>query len=293
MTRFPMRAHRTFAPEAISVSQARAVHPQDVGGVGGWGTGRQRLPDRQRARDERSGPYRDARPAGAVAAGPRPPRRGGGPASQPVPALHRRPGAGDRRARAGSPDHHVALVHVGRRVHPDGQAGVGVVLERRRPAPCPAPPGVAPVGRGQRTWRSSRSRRRHRHDVERRRDHDVRLDRRGGGRQGVRRPGRPAGGGAPPEDLGVPAGPGSWQGTYTVLCSDGTGAPVFASHRRAVDPDGTIALLVPEEQRALLELPRPPRPGRHRGLHLPRSARRGAGQAGRPGVPRAGRRAGP
>lgn len=70
----------------------------------------------------------------------------------------------------------------------------------------------------------------------------------------------PAGGGAPPEDLGVPAGPGSWQGTYTVLCSDGTGAPVFASHRRAVDPDGTIALLVAEEQRALLEPPAPAAP---------------------------------
>jgi PAS domain S-box-containing protein len=70
----------------------------------------------------------------------------------------------------------------------------------------------------------------------------------------------PAGGGAPPEDLGVAAGPGSWQGTYTVLCSDGTKAPVFATHRRAVDPDGTIALLVEEEQRALLEPPGPAAP---------------------------------
>ena len=70
----------------------------------------------------------------------------------------------------------------------------------------------------------------------------------------------PAGGGAPPEDLGGTAGPGSWQGTYTVLCSDGTGAPVFAAHRPAVDPDGTIALLVAEEQRALLELPAPSAP---------------------------------
>src|SRR6478672_4625916 len=70
----------------------------------------------------------------------------------------------------------------------------------------------------------------------------------------------PAGGSPPPEDLGVPAGPGSWQGTYTVLCSDGTGAPVFATHRRAVDPDGTIALLVAEEQRALLEPPAPAAP---------------------------------
>src|SRR6476659_6715812 len=70
----------------------------------------------------------------------------------------------------------------------------------------------------------------------------------------------PARGGRPPDDLGVPAGPGWWQGTYAVVCSDGERAPVFASHRRAVDPEGTIALLVAEEQRTLLE---PPVPATH------------------------------
>jgi serine phosphatase RsbU (regulator of sigma subunit)/PAS domain-containing protein len=71
----------------------------------------------------------------------------------------------------------------------------------------------------------------------------------------------PTGGGSPPEDLGAPADSGWWQGTYSVLCSDGAGAPVFATHRRAVDPDGTIVLLVTEEQRALLERPAPSVPG--------------------------------
>ncbi len=63
----------------------------------------------------------------------------------------------------------------------------------------------------------------------------------------------PARGGRPPDDVGVPAGPGWWQGTYSVVCSNGDRVPVFASHRRAVDPEGTIALLVTEEQRTLLE----------------------------------------
>ena len=67
----------------------------------------------------------------------------------------------------------------------------------------------------------------------------------------------PARGGRPPDDVGVPAGPGWWQGTYSVVCSNGDRTPVFASHRRAVDPEGTIALLVEEEQRTLLEPPAP------------------------------------
>jgi serine phosphatase RsbU (regulator of sigma subunit)/PAS domain-containing protein len=65
--------------------------------------------------------------------------------------------------------------------------------------------------------------------------------------------------GLPPEDLGAPDGPGSWQGSYTVLASDGAGRPVFASHRRTVEPDGSIVLLVAVEQQALLEPP-PPEP---------------------------------
>jgi PAS domain S-box-containing protein len=70
----------------------------------------------------------------------------------------------------------------------------------------------------------------------------------------------PDGGDRPPEDLVAAAGPAWWQGTYTVICENGDRAPVFASHRRAVDPEGTIALLVAEEQRTLLE---PPAPATH------------------------------
>ena len=158
MTRFPMRAHRTFAPEAISVSQARAFTRRTLEG---WGAGElvdsaslivselvtnavvhtgtpARLALWLQGHDLRV-EVEDQHP-------------------EQIPALHRRPGAGDRRARARSPDHHVALLHLGRRVHPDGQAGVGVVLRRRRPARARGTARPAPVGPGSRTWRSSRSR---------------------------------------------------------------------------------------------------------------------------------------
>lgn len=63
-------------------------------------------------------------------------------------------------------------------------------------------------------------------------------------------------GGGPPHDLTAPGSSGRWQGTYAVVCRDESAQPVFASHARAVDVGtGTIALLVPEQQRALLEHP--------------------------------------
>ena len=70
----------------------------------------------------------------------------------------------------------------------------------------------------------------------------------------------PVGSGRPPDDLGGPTGPHSWHGTYSVVCADGERTPVFASHRRAADPEGAVVLLVAEEQRSLLE---PPAPAAH------------------------------
>lgn len=62
--------------------------------------------------------------------------------------------------------------------------------------------------------------------------------------------------GGPPHDLTAPATSGRWQGSYAVLCRDGARQQVFASHTRATgNGSDTIALVVPEEQRALLEHP--------------------------------------
>ncbi len=66
----------------------------------------------------------------------------------------------------------------------------------------------------------------------------------------------PSTGGGPPHDLIAPATSGRWQGTYAVVCRNGATETVFASHVRATgDGKGTIALVVPEQQRALLEHP--------------------------------------
>ena len=74
-----------------------------------------------------------------------------------------------------------------------------------------------------------------------------------------------AAGGGPPEDLASPDGAGGWQGTYAVACRSGASEAVFASHTRAADDKGTVALVVAEAQRALLEhpaaSPRPVSPG--------------------------------
>ncbi len=63
----------------------------------------------------------------------------------------------------------------------------------------------------------------------------------------------PATGGGPPGD--APAGSAPWQGTYALVCRDASAARVFASHVRSGDHGGTIALVVPDELRALLEQP--------------------------------------
>jgi serine phosphatase RsbU (regulator of sigma subunit)/anti-sigma regulatory factor (Ser/Thr protein kinase) len=66
----------------------------------------------------------------------------------------------------------------------------------------------------------------------------------------------PAPGERMPGDLTDPThAPAQWQGTYSVLCKDGSTVEVFASHVRAAHGAGTIVLLVAAEQRALLEHP--------------------------------------
>ncbi|GAA2151727.1 SpoIIE family protein phosphatase [Nocardioides koreensis] len=65
-----------------------------------------------------------------------------------------------------------------------------------------------------------------------------------------------AAGGRLPDDLTAP-GAASWQGTYSVACSDGSSEMVFASHTPAAGGPGSVALVVAEEQRALLEHPAP------------------------------------
>jgi serine phosphatase RsbU (regulator of sigma subunit)/anti-sigma regulatory factor (Ser/Thr protein kinase) len=67
----------------------------------------------------------------------------------------------------------------------------------------------------------------------------------------------PVSGEAPPPDEKAFTGAITWQGTYAVLCQDGTAATVFASHVPAAVDDGGVVLLVPAEQRELLEHPRP------------------------------------
>ena len=63
-----------------------------------------------------------------------------------------------------------------------------------------------------------------------------------------------AAGSRPPDDLTAP-GTAPWQGTYSVACTSGATELVFASHTPAADGPGTVALVVAEEQRALLEHP--------------------------------------
>jgi serine phosphatase RsbU (regulator of sigma subunit)/anti-sigma regulatory factor (Ser/Thr protein kinase) len=66
----------------------------------------------------------------------------------------------------------------------------------------------------------------------------------------------PVDGGGPPDEPAAPPGAGRWQGTYGVVCLDASTEAVFASHvPTGNDEGGTIALLVLEEQRALLEQP--------------------------------------
>lgn len=66
----------------------------------------------------------------------------------------------------------------------------------------------------------------------------------------------------PPTGFPV-AGPSGWQGSYMVLCKDGSFAPVFASHLPPGRNGGSVALVVHERQRALLEHPfAAPRPAR-------------------------------
>ena len=67
-----------------------------------------------------------------------------------------------------------------------------------------------------------------------------------------------ADGSGPPGDLTTPSSVGGWQGTYAMACRGGVTEAVFASHTRAADGDGTVALVVPEAQRALIEHPAPP-----------------------------------
>ena len=59
----------------------------------------------------------------------------------------------------------------------------------------------------------------------------------------------------PPERVAPPGG--VWQGAYSVLAADGTAVSVFATHAGGAGGDGTVLLLVPEPQRALLEHPAP------------------------------------
>jgi PAS domain S-box-containing protein len=70
----------------------------------------------------------------------------------------------------------------------------------------------------------------------------------------------PASGRRPPEDLLTPGG--TWQGLYSLIASDGSSVPVFASHTAADQTGGATLLLVPERQRAMLEHPAAPRPAR-------------------------------
>ncbi len=66
----------------------------------------------------------------------------------------------------------------------------------------------------------------------------------------------PVAGGGPPDELAAPVGTVRWQGTYAVVCQNASTEAVFASHVHAgSDHGGTVALLVLEEQRALLEQP--------------------------------------
>ena len=58
-------------------------------------------------------------------------------------------------------------------------------------------------------------------------------------------------------DTAAPPLTGAWQGTYAVACRNGATQAVFASHTRAADASGTVALVVPEALRALLEHPAP------------------------------------
>lgn len=67
----------------------------------------------------------------------------------------------------------------------------------------------------------------------------------------------PAAGEAPPPDEKAFTGAATWQGSYALLCRDGTALTVFASHVPAAVDKGGVVLLVPEEQRTLLEHPRP------------------------------------
>lgn len=59
------------------------------------------------------------------------------------------------------------------------------------------------------------------------------------------------------EDTAAPPATGAWQGTYAVACRNGATQAVFASHTPAADASGTVALVVPEALRALLEHPAP------------------------------------
>ena len=94
MTRFPTRAHQTFAPEARSVGQARRFARLTLEEWGADDLVDSCVADRQRARDQRCGPYRYDRPADVGAAGPGAAHRGGGPASR-AGAPDREPPAAD------------------------------------------------------------------------------------------------------------------------------------------------------------------------------------------------------